>query len=86
MNADSLASLVAAREWEKVGKVQEWHADKDVREYHLVRCPSSTRLGLVTLTSRSGMWEDDRVEARDLLDEEDSRILETLASGRWEQL
>jgi hypothetical protein len=85
-SADNLASLIAARKWEEASRIQEWDAGKDVREYHLVRCPTSNRLGVVTLASRSEMWEDDRVEGRELLDEEDSRILEALGSDDWVKL
>lgn len=81
--AESLAALVAAREWEQAARIRQWEGSRDEREYYLVRCPNTKTLSLVTVASLAEMYFDDYVEASEILDERDSSVLTAIAGDRW---
>jgi hypothetical protein len=79
-----LASLIRAHQWEQAMQIREWKGDRDEREYHIVRCPKSTQLSMITLISLWELWADDYVEATQVLDDESTKALLRLAGDRWE--
>ena len=82
--AHELGSLIAGHQWERAMQIKEWKGDRDEREYHIVHCPKSTQLSMVTLISPWELWADDYVEATEVLDDESTKALLRLADNRWE--
>lgn len=87
MNTTSpLSEFVSEKQWEKAGKVNEWAHDMDIREYDIIRCPNSLRLGLVVVVFGYDIFSNDFVEKTDVLTEDDSKVIMTLAGDQWHAL
>ena len=80
---DRLARLVAAGEWESAAKQSQWRWDKDVREYHAIRCPIVNGIGLVVAVFTYDLWSNSYVEDARVLSERDATTIGALAQDRW---
>jgi len=78
----------AAREhnWLDVSSRQEWEGMADEVVYSLLRCPWSLQLCLARLESFASMDLDDRVTARQLLTDDESKQLEAQVPLEWHRI
>lgn len=81
--ASKVAILVAAGRWEEAARETHWAHDKDVREYHALRCPVANGMGLVTAVFTHEFWSRDHVEDVRALSRVEAARLTELAQNRW---
>ncbi len=85
-DAARLATLIRSGRWEDAAKEARWAHDKDVREYHAIRCPRTGRTGLVAAVFTHEFWSKDYVESARVLAEEDAGRVQQLAKAQWRPL
>lgn len=73
--ARRLVELIAAKHWTQAASFQEWAADRNELEYHVIGCPVSGALSLVPVVSKADMWADDEVQGARVLSADDSAVL-----------
>jgi hypothetical protein len=83
---DALADLVARGQWTDAARITESEHDKDAREYDVIRCPFSDRLGLVTAVFTAEFWSNSFVEDARALASEDGEEIAKIAADRWRTL
>lgn len=80
---NELDDMVAAGRWTEAAKTVEWAHDRDVKEYHLIRCPRSACIGLVVAVFTAELWSPDRVEQKRKLRNEEADSIRGIAGDRW---
>ncbi len=81
-----VAKLIREREWALAAQFQDWKADRNEREYYVIRCPNKPELSLVAVISTADMWSDDRVESTQRLDRENTSVILDLVGDGWKPL
>jgi hypothetical protein len=79
----TIENLVDQHRWLDAMPVQQWRAEDLVREYWAVSCPVRSRVSLAVVMRYPDLWDDDRIERMEVLDETESVRLAGLVGTRW---